>query len=282
MEQQLITCKNCGNQYIGKFCNKCGEKIYREVDKSFLTFWDDALHFITHFDGKLFTSLSTMFRSPGKLSEDYCNGIRVKYFKPLPLFLMIVILYLFFPVFEGLNMQLKFFPKQPYYGAYAAEKISKTQNTTGLSFEELSAKFHQKGEKVSKIMLLSIIPFTALFFWAVGFRKRKFLFDHLVFSAELNAFFLLWGFLILPLLFATIFLVFKFFTSAKLYVPDEGITIAIYVILIGYLSKAMRRFYHFKWWVHLLVLILFYFVHSFIVYSLYKFLLFVITIYQIH
>ena len=56
----------------------------------------------------------------------------------------------------------------------------------------------------------------------------------------------------------------------------------IYVPLAVYTAIAGRRFYGFNWWQNILFLTAFYFAHTFIVYSLYKFLLFVTVINQIH
>src|SRR4051812_49053712 len=96
------TCKNCGNRFNGKFCNQCGEKVYTDKDRSVLHFVEEGFHFLTHFDGNFITTLKAIFIRPGQLSQDYSIGIRKKYFKPLSLFLILVVLYLLFPMFRGL------------------------------------------------------------------------------------------------------------------------------------------------------------------------------------
>lgn len=282
MEQQH-TCKNCGNVFSGKFCNACGEKKYSLHDKSIASFFKEGLHFITHFEGTLFTSLKMMFTKPGRLALDYCNGIRKKYFKPLSLFLLIVILYLFFPFFEGLNMPLKSYPSQKYYGNYAQQKIEKKLTQTGWNIEKLSDKFHAKSEKASKFLLIIIVPFSALVFFAFAFLKRRYFFEHMIFSAEINSFYLLWGFLILPLiltLFTGITRILNFNIGS--FLTETLISVLVYVPVLIYTSIAARSFYSFKWWQTIIFVSVFLVLHSFIVYNLYKFLLFVITINQIH
>src|SRR4051812_13168732 len=81
--ETVITCKNCSNQFTGNYCNNCGEKVYTAHDKSILHFLEEGMHFITHFDGSFFSTLKAIFTTPGKLSTDYTNGIRKRYFKPL-------------------------------------------------------------------------------------------------------------------------------------------------------------------------------------------------------
>lgn len=282
MNDATVSCKNCGNNFSGKFCNACGEKIYSQHDKSVIHFFEEGIHFITHFEGTLFTTLKTMFTKPGQVSVDYCNGIRKKYFKPLSLFLLLIILYLLFPVLEGLNMKLQYFPHQDYYGNFAQSKIDETLKQTGMTIEMLSEKFHTKGEKASKFLLITLVPFTALVFYAAAFFRRKYFFDHMVFASEINSFYLLWGFLILPVLMMVSNFFSKWMTGRFLPFSDDVIGILIYSVMCIYLARAVKRFYAFKWWQTILFLIVFYFSHTFIVYSLYKFLLFVTVINQIH
>ena len=117
MQTPSHICKNCNHAFTGKYCNHCGEKVYSEKDRSVLHFFEEGLHFITHFEGTFFNTLKKIFTRPGQLSVDYCNGKRKTYFKPLSLFLLLVVLYLLFPFFEGLNMKLYYHVHHPLYGS---------------------------------------------------------------------------------------------------------------------------------------------------------------------
>ena len=198
MEQ--IVCKNCGNHFTGKYCNNCGEKNYTEKDHSVIHLLEEGLHFITHLDGTLFTTLKTIFTKPRQMSLDYCNGTRKKYFKPVSFFLLLVILYLLFPVFEGLNMQLHFHEVHGLYGGYAKQEVAKILAKRNITELELSKSFHHAGEKISKFLLFIVIPAVGFVSWLLGSRKRKYFFDHFIFSTEMLSFFLMWGFLIFPLM----------------------------------------------------------------------------------
>jgi Protein of unknown function (DUF3667) len=277
---EKVICKNCGHHFTGKFCNHCGEKVYNDHDKKLGHFFEEGLHFVTHFEGKLFTSLKTIFTKPGQLSTDYCNGIRKKYFKPLSLFLLLVVLYLIFPFFEGLNMRLEYYPNEDYYGGYAAKVIESKVVHRGMSYEAFANKFHAKGEKVSKFLLIILIPLTALVFYVLAFKKRKYLFDHMVFAAEINSVYLLWGFFVMPLLLTLVTTICKWITGDYLNIGDMAIGIIMYAVLSLYTLFASRKFYGFIWWQRLLFTIVFNFAHIFIVYILYKFLLFIIVINQ--
>jgi hypothetical protein len=282
MEPKLTTCKNCGNLFAGNYCNRCGEKAYAEHDRSLVHFFEEGFHFITHFDGKLFNSLRLVFTKPGQLSADYCFGIRKRYFKPLSLFLLLVVVYLLFPVFEGLNMKLMYHMKGTLYGGYATRKVAALMQEHHLTQAQISEAFAHKSEKVSKFLLMVLIPFTALFFWPLTFRKRSYFFDQMVFSAEINSFFLLWGFLLLPLLIMLFEAIYHLFAKAYLPMTDGSVGIVLYTGLCAYAAMASRRFYHLGVAKSIVLAILFCVAHEIIVQGLYKFLLFVTVINQIH
>src|SRR5690349_21293596 len=107
MQDALIACKNCGNQFTGKFCNNCGEKVYTEHDKTFAHFIEESFHFITHIDSKFLRTWWLVMTRPAVVSTDISQGVRKRYYKPINLFLIGVVLYLLFPFFPGLNMPLR-------------------------------------------------------------------------------------------------------------------------------------------------------------------------------
>jgi hypothetical protein len=131
-------------------------------------------------------------------------------------------------------------------------------------------------------MLLVLIPFTALFFYLFTFWKRKYFFDDMVLAAELNSFYLMWGFLIMPIILAGIIAVYKAVFHKLPPVDEATLGIAIYTVFAIYCIRAFKRFYGFSWWGSIGLMALFFLAHQFIVYSLYKFLLFVTVINQIH
>ncbi len=275
---QPAACKNCGNAVTGKYCGHCGEKRYTDHDRTITHFIEEGIHFLTHFEGTFFTTLRYIFTRPGKLSEDYCYGIRKSLFKPLSLFLLLCIIYLLFPVFEGLNMRLHYHVNASVYGQYAKGEVAALMQQHQWTESRVAEAFHQQSTKVSKFLLLVILPFTALFFWSLTFRKRGYFFDQMVFATEINSVYLIWGFLLLPLLLTVVQLVFESFTGRLLLFTDGAIGYIMYALLLLYVTLASRRFYGLKTGYALLVAVLFYFAHQLIVQIVYKFLLFFISI----
>lgn len=274
--QQTI-CKNCGATLHGKYCSACGEKVYTEKDKKVSHFFEEGFHFVTHFEGTLFNTIKAIFGKPGQLSLDYCNGIRKKYFKPLSFFLLLILLYLLFPLFEGLNMRFQYHLNGFFYGDYALQKAKDALATGRFTEAELAVAFNQKSERVSKFMLLVLLPLTALFFWAVAFRKRRHFFDHMVFSIEANSVYLIWGFLIMPLLITLYYLAWEglFHTPAPM--SEAGLGLASYMLIGAYVFRGIQRFYGYKPGQALALTLLFALVHEAIVQVIYKFLLFEVT-----
>lgn len=275
--ENISHCKNCGRQLGGKFCCNCGEKVYKEEDKKIVYFFEESFHFITHFEGKLFTTFKTIFTRPGQLSLDYCNGIRKKYFKPLSLFLVVVVLYLLFPKFQGLNMKFTtYLNKQYNYSWYGIPVAKNKINHLKITGNDLAENYNTKSEKFAKPLLLILLPFTAVVLWLLFFRRRLF-FDHFVLGVELNAVLIGLQFLIVPLL-ATI--------STAIYAPaeqffwDADISIFSFLqtsLMLIITATAIKRFYNQNWWLTITKSVLFLSLYLLIVVYLYKMLLYLIV-----
>jgi Protein of unknown function (DUF3667) len=282
MEKKTITCKNCGHVFTGNYCNQCGEKVYTEKDRSVLNYFEEGFHFLTHFDGTFFTTVKTIFGRPGQLSVNYTFGIRKRYFKLLSLFLLLVVIYLLFPAFEGLNMKLIYHMQNNLYGRYAQHQVVLIRQRTGLSMDQLSDEFHRISEKTSKILLLLLIPLTALATWAVTYKKRRRSFDQMVFATEINCFYLIFGFLLLPLLLAVFEWTVRTFGGHYLDISDDYVGLLISLALVIFAFVGGKRFYNFRPWQALLFALYFLVLHTFIVHYLYKFILFFVVIHQTH
>jgi len=239
MEQN--TCKNCNTRLEGKFCHNCGQKNYTEKDKNLKGIFEEALHFMTHFDGTMLTTFRTVLLKPGKLSLDYCNGIRKKYYKPISFFLLLIVIYLVFPFFEGLNMRLPYYKYIPLSGHIITQQIEKKVATKHITEMELEEQFHEKSEKTSKVLLLLLIPLTAGALRLMYFYKKYPAFDYFILATEINIFTILLMFLLFPLLLYT----FQRTTGLALN-ETAGLTL-LAVGYISYIAMAIKQFFNDSW-----------------------------------
>lgn len=282
MEPTPTTCKNCGHSFTGSYCNNCGEKVYTSHDKSVGHLFEEGFHFITHFEGKFFTTVRTMLTRPGKLSLDYCNGIRKKYFKPLSFFLLLVVLYLLFPIAQGLNMSIGTHVQSSTYGKYASEQALHLMASKHLTEAYLVEHFHSASEKVSKLLLILIIPVMALWSWILTYKKKnKLYFDHFIFSTEVNSFMVLWSFLLLPLITRLTYFFIHLFTKQE-YFSDIIFAFLATGFISIYAFVAAGRFYGLAVAKSILYTVLFVGVYILIFQYVYKFLLFVISLKLVH
>ena len=99
-------CQSCGTELHGKFCHVCGEKALGPEDKSARKWLSTVFADLSMVDGKLFRTLKGLLFSPGRLAKDYAVGRRVKYLKPLNLFLMANLVYFLIPTFDTFTTRL--------------------------------------------------------------------------------------------------------------------------------------------------------------------------------
>ena len=274
MEQGINTCKHCGNQFSGNYCNACGEKVHAEHHKRLSHVVEEAFHFITHLDGTLFTTIRTVFSRPGKLSLDYCSGIRKKYFKPIPFFLLCVVLYLLFPKFHGLNMKMNTFfrPNQPY-AWLGRPVVHEKMKTNAITYELVQHKYDTMSPKVSKVFLLILLPLIALLLYALFFNQRRYYFDHFIYATEFGALWIIIQFLLMPLFVSAITFAFPhtwpFFND-----DNPWLWLIIGVLFLTITTIAFRRFYGQTWMWSLLKATIFLLFFQFLVLYIYHSLLF--------
>ena len=276
---EATICKNCGIAFAGNYCSNCGEKNYQAHDKSFHHILHEAVHFITHFDGAFFKTIRLVFTRPGLVSSEYVAGIRKKYFKPVSLYLLCVVVYLLFPFFRGLNMEFySYTNKNSEYQRITMPVAKQKARNKNLSFEILAKKYDEKSAKVSKILLLLYLPLTALLLSLLYFKQRKYFFDHFILSAELNSFLVAFGFLILPL---SLYLIDRLghFISNDFHLPINNTTIE-FIIEGGFLLIivfALKRFYNQNWLWTIVKSLLFLIIFLIVILPIYRIILFFTT-----
>ena len=266
-------CTNCGNTFQGRFCNLCGQKVFSVKDKKLSHILNETFHFLTHFEGKFLKTMRTVLASPGKLSRDYCAGIRQRYYKPISFFLLLIIIYLIFPFMEGLNMRLEYYRGVDGMGEMISQQIDAKMAASQMTEQELAKIFRSKSEKTAKILLLILIPLCALALKLLFFRSRKTAYDYMILATEINIFVLLVFFTLLPFVLLLLMLVLQI-TGFQ-----EQLFLPVLLIIFAVALTAMFRTFFSAGWISAIVKSLaFIFCYYVISQIIYKTLLFELTL----
>ncbi|GAB3551928.1 hypothetical protein GCM10027577_33240 [Spirosoma fluminis] len=267
----MTTCTNCGTNFEGRFCCNCGQKKYTDKDKSLKHLLEEPLHFITHFEGKVFTTLKAIFFHPGRLATDYSSGIRLKYYKPISLYLLIVVVYLIFPLFSGLNMEMKYYKRLDISGPFITKQIETKLKTNAVTEEQLTEKFHQKSQSTSKLLLFLLIPLSVPIIFLLYFYKKRWVFDNFILATEINSFYLLVLYLLFPVLFIL-------FLRLVHWQSSESVVSSILAVVFWlYTSRIFYNVFREKWWISVSKGLLFAFLHTMMVHVVYKTIVFEVT-----
>jgi hypothetical protein len=248
-----------------KFCSYCGEKRVNTHDFSLKHFVEEAVESVTHFDNKFFRTIKLLIIRPGKLAEDFSNGIRLRYMRPLQLyivcnlvFFVAVIFWTPFaqPLYSYWNYRpYTWFGSQETINAKVAEEIStfreRHDDSGSLSasltdryfYSLVEEKFNRSIKSQSKVFLIVLIPMYA-FSFMLFFGRKRFIGEHFVlathFMAALLIYFLFAAYLInVPL---------TYFVGEENGIGSIIATCAIFV----YLAFAFKRFYKVPAWRSLL------------------------------
>ncbi len=193
------TCKNCGNAFIGAYCNLCGEKIILPSDRSFKKLMSNILIAITFADSKFIRTLWLILKSPGKLSKDVAEGRRVKHLAPLSLFFVLNLIYFFFPVIQLFNASLTtqlLSPLQELYKNLVAHKIL----ALGMDVDSFSLLYNLKSTSYAKLMVMVFVVVASLPLNLLYSKRNRYFTDHIGYMVELACFNLFINAILLTLL----------------------------------------------------------------------------------
>ncbi|NND70257.1 MAG: DUF3667 domain-containing protein [Rhodothermales bacterium] len=87
-------CPNCGAQLQGNYCSSCGQK-NQPLRQPIWHFIRDAIAEYFGIDGRFWRTLSKLSFSPGQLTIDYVEGRRIKYLRPLRIYLITTVAFFF-------------------------------------------------------------------------------------------------------------------------------------------------------------------------------------------
>ena len=226
-----------------------------------------------------------LISKPGFLSEEQLRGRRIRYAKPLSLFISInVVYYLSIAVFGAntfttpLSVQLH---QNNYYPNFASKQVESRLQVSKISYTSFETKYNEKASVLSKTLIFLFIPIYALIFYGMFFTRRRYFVEHLVVATHLWSFILLLLAVAVPAIAAT----FMWWSNAPhlaavLAANDNAISVFLQITIAVYLALMLRRVYAASYWCCITVaaLIALSFFH---IVWLYRFLLFVITLHSL-
>jgi hypothetical protein len=198
--------------------------------------------------GRIYRTVYTLFRHPGRLTSDYIAGRRNPYMKPVQVFVTISLLFFFFG-HNYFQFVLGEYESVPIYGE-TFDAVAAEQQRMNLSAEAYEKRFNERLASHKKAVMALTVPLFALGFFPL-FRRRRYG-EHLVFSIHFFALQLLFMITFMYAVFGVMIVVTDWLRERQ---PDVATTIIrtlnsesaivflVYFPLYLYLIVALGRVY---------------------------------------
>jgi hypothetical protein len=260
-------CTNCGGGPVGRFCAACGQRHVTPRDYTARSFLHEMLGEMISIDGRLWLTLWTLVRHPGKLAREYFDGRGARYMRPLNLFLLLNLVFFLVQPHTGLLQwhlkgYLRGIPsaqvRVDQTRAARAEERERARVAQGAgpgaapaplrleSMELFESEFEATIQSLKKSMLLVAIPLFALALGACYGTKRR-LAEHLIFSTHFYAFSVFTLTVLIPLTFMAMTGWLRLLRApgvAYQALSGEGaLVVVLFGILGGHLFFGLRRMY---------------------------------------
>jgi Protein of unknown function (DUF3667) len=280
-----FVCPSCGNASAGQFCTSCGERKLGSEDRSLRHYLDIVIDFLTHFDSKGYRSLRYLLAKPGFLSVEQLRGSRVRYAKPLSLFISINVVYYFSIALFGANtfttplsVQLH---QNDYYPGVVSRQVESRVQADRTNFATFEMKYNERTSVLSKTLIFLFIPMYAAIFHGLFFIHRPYFVEHAVVATHLWSFILLLLAVVVPAIALALMWWLKAPSVAAVLGSNDGpVSLFLQVCIAAYLGLMLRRVYAASFWYCVTVALLIAWCFFHIVW-LYRFFLFVITLHSL-
>jgi hypothetical protein len=249
----LFRCPSCGTSSLGRYCGTCGEKETGEEDYSLRRYLVELGAAVTLLESKVLRSVWLVASKPGHLSCEYFLGRRVRYLKPLQLFIFLNVVYYFSLTFFSattfttpLATQLHM---NDYYPAYASRQVYKKLQKDHISYQALETKYDARTGVLSKTLIVLLVPIFAVVFSALFFRHRKYFVEDLVVATHFWSFNLIVLGVILPLLSLALIRAITALNMSAAFVTNDGVTSTVLQLCFAaYMLVMLHRYYGASWW----------------------------------
>lgn len=197
--QPASACLNCDAPLTGRFCAECGQRAVPAYP-TLREYAGDAWEEMSGFDGRFARSIVTLLRYPGALTVEILRGRRVRYIKPLRLYLSASVVYFVLsasgPVIQrdvdlGSGVKIHVMGADEATDAERAAALEKIKKAPGimkplfLTMLEDPEGFRSRVLTAFPKMIFALVPVLALIL-GLFYRGRRYM-QHLTFALHVNA-----------------------------------------------------------------------------------------------
>jgi hypothetical protein len=246
-ELQQHTCKSCGHEFTGIFCNLCGEKVITSKDRKFRTFLSNVLIAITFADNRFVKTLWLTIKNPGFLSKEYANGRRVNYIRPLQMFFILNLIYFLVPVLQLFNSSLRTQINYLFHSELVREIVIRRLTHENLSYGGFELMYDAKTVGLAKMLIIVFVILAAIPLSLIFRKKNRYFTDHVALSVELACYNIFMNAIFLSGILWILSKLFKWSgSSLGDYMNDTTFTVIFVSTNMYFIYRAARTFYQQK------------------------------------
>ena len=240
-------CPSCAAPLGARFCGRCGERRAADRQYSLRHFLGEFAASMTNADVSVWRTLAALLRRPGELTAAYMRGERVRYMKPVQLFVLVSIAYFVITGLTGTrayDTPLRQHMRDPRLGLTAQRMVVERLAERRIHYDAFATSFDKTATTQAKSLVIVMVPVFALAVALVEVRRRRFALQHLVFALHAYTFLLLLNVLVDLVLLSGIKLVAQASGGdINWRAIDQLVGLSIAVPLFVYLWLALRRAY---------------------------------------
>lgn len=233
-----VACENCGTALVGLYCHACGQPA-EPSPTSVRAFARHSAADVTNLDSRILRTLGLLLARPGRLTREYLAGRRIRYTKPLQLYLGAAAAFFFVNAYRPF---LNFDPRTggvvsslngAGVSAGMGDEARAQVAAKGMSLEVFGERFESVVTAYLPALLVALVLLFGLMLRLFFPRQRRGVVEHAVFALHWSAFYLL-------------------LMIVDRLLPQTGTTAqvsngVIQIVSVAYLALAIRHVYEQSW-----------------------------------
>ena len=237
-------CPSCGATFRGPWCAQCGEHQLTPELRSLRHHFATLFEAVTSLESRFWRTLRALLLQPGAVDLAWHRGARAAWVQPISLFLLInVVFVLLSPIndfYVSFLEQRTYQPYSPWLQAW----IEQLAIEYGPGLEAFARRYDQAVHLLARSLIIVQTPFFALWTALMLVGRGRYASDHLVYSLNTHAWFMIWLLLLqIP----------GWLIDSLLGLFDLELSGGAYFALLPwglllYLLLSVRRAYELGWW----------------------------------